>query len=326
MKKLTIILLAATLLVACKNTTKETTEEPVAEPTTEAAATWDYKLSLAQWSLSKPIFAGERDPMDFAFTAKELGFEGLEYVSQLYVNENINFPMKEAGLEKILEVLKQRSDSLGLENLIIMVDGEGDLSLDDESETQKAVENHYKWVDAAAYLGCHSIRVNLFGAQDPEAWASNSVRSLKALGTYAAEKGVNVLVENHGGLSSDAALLARVMEETGMENVGTLPDFGNFCLKREGGARWGAPCVEEYDRYGGVEELMPYAKGVSGKSYAFDENGNETSMDYYKLIQIVKDSGYEGYIDVEFEGPEADPIPGILATKKLIEEAATAAN
>lgn len=325
MKKISLLILSLSLLVACKNNTSENSEEMV-ETATDTVKAPEYHISLAEWSLSRPIFAGNYDPMDFAFTAKELGFEGLEYVSQLYTNDMIKFPMKDAGLEKILEVLKQRSDSMGLKNILIMVDGEGDLSMDDEAETQKAVENHYKWVDAAAYLGCHSIRVNLFGSTEPEAWVANSVRSLKSLGAYAATKGINVLVENHGGFSSDGNLLVQVMEGVGMENVGTLPDFGNFCLKREGGERWGAPCVEEYDRYKGTEQLMPYAKGVSGKAYAFDENGDETTIDYYKMLQIVKDSGYEGYIDVEFEGPEDDPIAGIKATKALIEKALQAAN
>jgi sugar phosphate isomerase/epimerase len=227
--------------------------------------------------------------------------------------------MKDAGLDAILNELKKRSDSLGMDNLIIMIDREGDLSFSDEAETQKAIENHKKWIDAAAFLGCHSIRINLFGDPDPETWVKNSVRSLKALGEYGATKNVNILVENHGGLSSDAALLARVMKEVGMDNCGTLPDFGNFCVKREGGARWSAPCIEEYDKYKGIAELMPFAKGVSAKSYDFDENGDETTIDYYKMMDIVAESNFQGYVGVEYEGE--DPIPGIKATKALVEKA-----
>lgn len=278
-----------------------------------------YKFSLAQWSLHKDLFAGKKDPMNFAQDAKDLGFTGLEYVSQLYVSDAMNFPMKDAGLDAILKELKKRSDSLGMENLIIMIDREGDLSFSDEAETQKAIENHKKWIDAAAFLGCHSIRINLFGDPDPETWVKNSVRSLKALGEYGATKNVNILVENHGGLSSDAALLARVMKEVGMDNCGTLPDFGNFCVKREGGERWGAPCIEEYDKYKGIAELMPFAKGVSAKSYDFDENGDETTIDYYKMMGIVAKSNFQGYVGVEYEGE--DPIPGIKATKALVEKA-----
>jgi len=320
MTKLTSLLVLCILVFSCKNASEK--EASIAEKTSEtisvAASTPVYKLSLAQWSLNKLIFTGQADPMDFASTAKEMGFEGLEYVSQLYTNENVNFSMKDAGLQNILNELKKRSDSLGLENLLIMIDGEGDLSFSDEKATQTAIENHKKWIDAAAFLGCHSIRINLFGEEDPEAWAKNSVNSLKALATYAAPKNINIIVENHGGLSSDGGLLARVMKETAMSNVGTLPDFGNFCLKKEGGARWGAPCVEEYDKYKGLAELMPYAKGVSAKSYAFDDEGNETTLDYYKMMQIVKDSGFEGYIGTEFEGDVEDPKEGIAATRALI--------
>jgi sugar phosphate isomerase/epimerase len=254
-----------------------------------------------------------------------MGFEGLEYVSQLYTNENVNFSMKDAGLQNILKELKKRSDSLGLENLLIMIDGEGDLSFSDEKATKTAIDNHKKWIDAAQFLGCHSIRINLFGEEDPEAWVSNSVKSLRALATYAAPKNVNIIVENHGGFSSDAGLLARVMKEATLTNIGTLPDFGNFCLKKEGGARWNAPCVEEYDKYKGVAELMPFAKGVSAKSYAFDSEGNETTVDYYKMMQIVKDSGFKGYIGTEFEGDVEDPTEGIAATRALILKAAAQA-
>ena len=206
-----------------------------------------------------------------------------------------------------------------------MIDGEGDLSFSDEKATKTAIENHKKWIDAAQFLGCHSIRINLFGEEDPEVWVTNSVNSLKALAAYAAPKNVNIIVENHGGLSSNAALLARVMTTVAMDNVGTLPDFGNFCLKREEGARWGAACVEEYDKYKGIAELMPFAKGVSAKSYAFDANGDETTVDYYKMMQIVKDSGFEGYIGTEFEGDVEDPTAGIAATKALILKAAAQA-
>ena len=320
MNKITSLLLLCCLVFSCKNAPEKDSEtaENQVETAVEVETTPSYKLSLAQWSLSRLIFTGKADPMDFAATAKEMGFEGLEYVSQLYTSENVKFAMKDAGLPAILEELKRRSDSLNMQNVLIMIDGEGDLSFTDEAATQKAIENHKKWVDAAQYLGCHSIRVNLFGEQDPEAWVANSVRSLKALAAYAASKNVSIIVENHGGLSSNGNLLARVMKEVGMDNCGTLPDFGNFCLKREGGARWGAPCVEEYDMYQGMKDLMPYAKGVSAKSYAFNEAGDETKIDYYKMMQIVRDSGFEGFVGIEFEGDVDDPTAGIAATKALV--------
>lgn len=322
MKKIIFIFFVSIAFLACKDEKKETTE--TAETTTETISEpiKEYKYSLAQWSLNKPIFAGTADPMDFAQTARDLGFDGLEYVSQLYVNDAVNFPMKGAELQVILDSLKVRSERYEMENLIIMVDGEGDLSFNDEAATAQAVENHKKWIDAAAYLGCHSIRINLFGENDPEEWVANSVRSMKALCEYAAPKNVNIIVENHGGLSSHGELVARVMKEVNMENAGTLPDFGNFCLKREGGERWGAPCVEEYDKYIGIEELMPWATGVSAKSYEFDENGDETKIDYYKMMDIVNQSDFNGYVGIEFEGDVEDPTHGILATKELVIKAA----
>ena len=322
MKKTLLFLFAVTSLIACKDGSKETDETSQNDKMADSVATAKtYKLSLAQWSLNKPIFAGTADPMDFAKTASELGYEGLEYVSQLYVNDAVNFPMKNTGLQTILDTLKARSERYGMRNVLIMVDNEGDLSFNDETATQQAVENHKKWVDAAEFLGCHSIRVNLFGEEDPDAWVKNSVRSLKALCAYAAPKNINIIVENHGGMSSNGSLLTRVMKEVAMTNCGTLPDFGNFCLKREGGERWGAPCVEEYDRYKGLEELILFAKGVSAKSYAFDANGDETTIDYYKMMAIVQNSDFDGFVGIEFEGPEDDPIPGINATKALVQKA-----
>jgi len=300
-------------LMSCQNDMKKP------EETAPQAPKQEFKLSLAQWSIHSQIWGGSMDPMDFASVAKDLGYTGLEYVNHLYVGDMVNYPMKDQGLDAVLKELKRRSDSLGMTNVLIMVDGEGDLSVDDEAVTAQAVDNHKKWVDAAAFLGCHSIRVNLFGASDPEAWVTNSVRSLKALSAYAQDQNISILVENHGGHSSDAKLLSRVMEGVGMDNCGTLVDFGNFCLRRENNERWGAPCVEEYDRYQGIEELMVYAQGVSAKSYAFDAEGNETTMDFPRILNIVRDSGFSGFIGVEFEGPDADPLPGMAATKSLIE-------
>lgn len=306
--------IAATFaLISCQNNQKET------EETTPEVPKQNFEISLAQWSIHSKIHDGTIDPMDFASIAKGLGYTGLEYVSNLYVGDQVNYPMKEQGLDAILTELKRRSDSLGMTNVLIMVDDVGDLSVEDQAITKQAVENHKTWVDAAAFLGCRAIRVNLFGTSDPEAWVASSVRSLKALSTYAADKNIAILVENHGGLSSDAKLLAQVMTEVGMDNCGTLVDFGNFCVRRENGERWDGPCVQEYDRYQGIEELMPYAQGVSAKSYEFDAEGNEVTMDFPKILNIVKDSGFSGFIGVEFEGAVADPFPGMEATKSLIE-------
>jgi len=273
-----------------------------------------FKLSLAQWSLHKAIRDEKTlDAIDFAQKANELGFEGLEYVSQLY-KEQIEI----IGMEALKDSLKSKSEQYGLKNLLIMVDGEGELASPDEGKRNEAIENHKKWVDAAAFLGCHSIRVNLFGTDDPEIWKQTSTDGLSKLASYAKTKNINIIVENHGYLSSNAALLVEVIKSVNTSNCGLLPDFGNFCLKREGGERWSANCIEEYDRYKGVTEMMPYAKAVSAKSHDFDENGNETKTDYIKMLQIVKDAGYTGYIGVEYEGSILSEEDGIEATKNLL--------
>ncbi|MFT5861413.1 MAG: sugar phosphate isomerase/epimerase [Flavobacteriales bacterium] len=316
------------LLTACKSgsdTEPEETKIPEKKVLTINPDGTFFKMSLAQWSLHKPIEAGTLSPMDFAKTAKEMGFDGIEYVSSMYVPAIKEYDNLEEAYEKILVPLKLKSEQYGVENLIIMVDNEGDLASSDPKEVARAIANHSMWIDVAEYLGCHSVRVNLFGNEDNQAaWRAQATSSLKRLSTYAQQKKINVIVENHGGFSSNAGLLWKTISGVSMSNCGTLPDFGNFCLAREGGARWGAACVEEYDKYRGVEELMPLAKAVSAKSYAFDADGNETTIDYEKMLRIVKDAGYDGYIGVEFEGDAADPTAGISATKNLLIKAAKA--
>jgi len=298
-------------IVSCKN--KEKKSEEIEADTTEEKAPF-FKLSLAQWSLHKAINDEKTlDPIDFAKEASSLGFEGIEYVSQLYKNQ-----IESIGMDSLLHVLKAKSEKHNVKNLLIMVDGEGDLASVDEKKRVEAVDNHKKWVDAAAFLGCHSIRVNLFGTTDPEEWKTTAADGLSKLAAYAVDKNINVIVENHGYLSSNAALLVEVIKSVNASNCGVLPDFGNFCLKREGGELWNAKCIEEYDKYKGVKELMPFAKAVSAKSYDFDEDGNETTIDYTKMLQIVKDAGYTGFIGVEYEGGRLSELEGIKQTKDLL--------
>ena len=195
---------------------------------------------------------------------------------------------------------------------------EGDLADPDETKRNEAVENHKKWVDAAQKLGCHSIRVNTFGTNDPEVWKVTVVDGLKKLSEYAATKGINVLCENHGWLSSDVPKLLEAIQLVNMSNCGTLPDFGNWCVKRKEGAQWGE-CLEVYpDKYQGIKMMLTAAKAVSAKSYDFDENGNETTLDYPRILQLVKDSGYTNFIGVEYEGTRLSEREGILATKNLL--------
>jgi sugar phosphate isomerase/epimerase len=313
------VLLLSLMVISCKETVKKSDEaskhEEIANMTTEPF----FKLSLAQWSMHKMLFEGKMDPYSFAEKAKEWGFTGLEYVNQFYVPELKKANYSNEAMTAFVEKCNAQAAKFGMQNVLIMIDGEGGMAVPDPMERQKTIENHYKWVDAAAAMGCHAIRVNLYGTEDPVAWKANSVEALTKLATYAKSKHINILVENHGGLSSNGALLADVMKTVNMDNCGTLPDFGNFCIKRNAD---GSACTEEYDKYKGVAEMMPYAKAVSAKTHDFDANGNEVDIDYKKMLQIVKDAGYTGFIGVEYEGNEIGEEAGIIASRKLMLEAA----
>lgn len=261
-----------------------------------------FKISLAEWSLHRALGGKMLDNLEFPVKAKrDFGITAVEYVS-IFFKDYVTDP-------KYLTELKRITDYHGVTNVLIMVDGEGNLGEPTEEGRIKTVENHMKWVDAAEFLGCHSIRVNAGGSGTPEEHAANVVSGLRQLGEYGKTKGIGVIVENHGGHSSNGSWLANVIKTVKMPNVGTLPDFGNFRISAD----------EEYDRYKGMEELMPFAKGVSAKSYDFDKDGNETTIDFTRMIRIVKKSGYRGYIDIEYEGPNYSEEEGIMLTKKLLE-------
>ncbi|MBA6154403.1 sugar phosphate isomerase/epimerase family protein [Gelidibacter maritimus] len=304
-----LLFLVTSTLVGCKESASKSDKDLVLNEDKELF----FKLSLAQWSLHRAIGSDKLDPLDFAEKAKSMGFEGIEYVSGLY-----NKKIESMGMQTLLDSLKAKSEAHDIENVLIMIDGEGNLAASDEEERNQAVENHKKWVNAAEFLGCHSIRVNLFGSDNADDWIANATIGLKQLAEYGQSKGINVIVENHGGFSSNADLLTRVIKNIDMDNCGTLPDFGNFCVKRDSGGNWGGNCVEEYDKYKGTEEMMPFAKGVSAKSYNFDDEGNETTLDYPRLMKIVKDAGYTGYVGVEFEGSNVSEEKGIELTRDLL--------
>ena len=276
-----------------------------------------FKLSLAQWSLHNAIWKRQLDPYDFTAKAKELGFEGVEFVNQLYPDV-MKAKDKTAALKQFISKLNTAAKTEGVENVLIMIDGEGDLAVPSISERNQAIENHKAWVETAAAMGCHSIRINLFGERDEIAWKAQAAESMRKLGEFAAPYKINIIVENHGYLSSNAVLVMEMLAEVNLPNCGTLPDFGNFCLEREAGKRWDAACIREYDRYQGVKELLPKAFAVSAKSHDFDQAGNETHTDFKRMLQLVKDAGYTGFIGVEYEGQQLDEISGILATKELL--------
>jgi len=262
----------------------------------EALAKPRFKISLAEWSLHKALWAKEMTNLDFPVkAARDFGIYGVEYVSTFF---------KDTSTEYLNELLKISKDN-NVTNVLIMVDGQGSLGDADAATRNKAVENHHRWVEAAKFLGCHSIRVNAAGKGTETEVADAVVESLGKLSAFAAPLKINVVVENHGGLSSNGKWLLNVMTRVNMKNCGTLPDFGNFY---------------EYDRYLGMEELMPFAKGVSAKSYDFDAEGNEVKIDYYRIMKIVKDSGYKGWVDVEYEGSKLSEPEGIMATKRLLEK------
>ncbi|MCK5441210.1 MAG: sugar phosphate isomerase/epimerase [Maribacter sp.] len=307
--------LAMTILFSCKEAKKEDAEKM--DVTEVKAEEPFFELSLAQWSIHKMIREDNVDPYSFAEKAKNWGFTGLEYVSQLYNPELSDANYSKEAMAAFVEKSNALAKKHGLKNVLIMIDGQGNLAVNDENERNATVENHKKWVDAAAAMGCHSIRVNLNGSSDPEEWKANSIDGLTKLATYAKEKNINILVENHGGLSSNGALHAEVMAKVNMDNCGSLPDFGNFCITRSE-----TGCAEEYDKYKGVRELMPHAKAVSAKSNNFDAEGDETGIDYVKMLQTVKDAGYTGFIGVEYEGNVLSEEDGIIATRDLLIKAA----
>ncbi len=299
--------LTAGLLTAC---TSKTTQESTADSTSADAKTSTnlfFKISLAEWSLHRALYDKKMDNLDFPAKAKnDFGISAVEYVNQFFKDK-----AKDAAY---LAELKKRCDDNGVTSVLIMCDGEGAMADLDSKKRKEAVENHYKWVEAAKFLGCHSIRVNCYGEGTAEEVSKAGMDGLHALSEFAAQSNINVIVENHGGFSSNGEWLSKVIAGVNLPNCGTLPDFGNFCLKREKDT-----CVDSYDRYKGVTEMMPFAKGVSAKSYDFDENGNCIETDYAKMLPIVKAAGYTGHIGIEYEGGKLSEEEGIRATKKLLE-------
>ena len=309
---LSLTLLSDTL--SCKSSTNKKTP---ADPAPELF----FDLSLAQWSLHKTIRSGTMSPYDFAKVASEFGFKGLEYVNGLYPDV-MNSENKTTAIQAFVEKNNALAKQYNVKNVLIMIDDEGDLSSSEEQERMSAIENHKLWIDAAHQMGCTAVRLNLHGEKEEAKWIKNSIESLSALSEYAAPFNINVIVENHGGKSSNANLLMQVINRVSFSNCGTLPDFGNFCMSGEWGSLKDNKCNDPYEPYLGVSEMLPKAFGMSAKSYEFDANGDETILDYYKLLSIVKKGGYDGFIGVEYEGEELSEKEGILATKRLLEKVA----
>ncbi len=326
------VLGAGTSLVSCDSKAAKAAKEGYKAGIESNMKKPFFDISLAQWSLHKSFFGdalkggfggfakalredpdsllqGVLDPIDFpAIAKKEYGVDAVEFVNTFYYSraKDMNY----------LKDLKDRCDSEGVKAVLIMCDALGDLGDSDSKKRKQAVENHHPWVDAAKYMGCHAIRVNAAGTGSAEEVKDAAVQGLGLLTEYGQQNDINIIVENHGSYSSDGAWLSSVMAAVDNPYCGTLPDFGNFCIERNPDFS----CKKEYDRYKGMKELMPYAKGVSAKANDFDEDGYEINIDFRKILQIVKDAGYTGYIDIEYEGQTLSEPDGIRATKALLEK------
>jgi sugar phosphate isomerase/epimerase len=276
--------------------------QPAPGPTPARSEEPLFRISLAQWSFHRKLKAKELDPLDFpALAQDEFGIQAVEYV-------NAFFPDK-AGDFRWLGELRARCDRAGVRSQLIMIDSEGDLAQPDDEGRRRAVDNHFRWIAAAGFLGCHSLRVNAAGALDWEQGAAHAADSLRRLGDQGERYGIDVIVENHGGLSSNGKWLSAVMRRANHARVGTLPDFGNFRVS----------ITEEYDRYEGTRELMPWARAVSAKSYGFDARGEETTIDYHRMLRIVVEAGYRGHLGIEYEGERHSEVDGVRLTQRLLE-------
>lgn len=313
LRSLGLVTLASPFAISASCSSKPSAENDTGQQTTSPEnKDLFFKISLAEWSLNKQLFAGELDNLDFPAKAKnDFGIDAVEYVNQFFKDK--------AQDRAYLQDLKKRCDDIGVTSVLIMCDGEGGLGDTDAVKRMQAVDNHKKWVEAAQFLGCHSIRVNAYGEGSREAVAAAATEGLASLSQFAKDYKINVIVENHGGYSSDGKWLSEVIANTKMDNCGTLPDFGNFCVVMQDNE-----CKEWYDRYVGTREMMPYAKGVSAKAMQFDAQGNCVETDYNKMLQIVKDAGYRGHIGIEYEGSGLSEDEGIHATKALLQRVGSA--
>ena len=266
--------------------------------TTAAKKESRFKISLAQWTINKEIRDGQIDNLDFAKVARDHGIEAIEYVNQFFMDKALD--------NCYLGEMKKRANDLGVKSLLIMCDSEGNIGDPDNAKRTQTVENHKKWLHAAKYLGCHSIRVNAGSEGTWEEQVKLAADGLSRLTELGAQMELNVIVENHGGLSSNADWLVEVIQKVDHPRCGTLPDFGNFRIKQG----------ESYDSYKGIQKLMPFAKGVSVKDRVWDDKHNNLPLDYDKMLKIVSESDFSGYCGIEFGG-----YAGLATSRKTLQEA-----
>ena len=259
---------------------------------------------------------GKISPLDFAIKARELEIDAIEHVNTLYsVHSDY---LSKNSMKTLAKDLNSRANDNGVKNLLIMISDEGELASNRKKLRAMAIDKHKAWIDVANEIGCESVRVDLRGSNSFDKWKKNSIMSLNTLCEYSPN--LNITVENHGGFSSNGKYLADVMKSITQDNCGTLPDFGNFCIKGSPNPANLNVCKKWYDRYEGINDLMPFAKALSAKSYDFLDNGDEKYIDYYQMMRIVNNHPYEGYIGIEYEGNRLSEYEGILATKKLLEK------
>ncbi len=315
MNKSKCFLLGLIMLACCSCKSKivntEVNQEITKIDESEFKSESNPKLVLAQWTFNKDLFAGKMTTIDFINKASDLGFEGVEYVSQFF-QDKVEDDIYLAGL-------KSAAEKAGITSTMILVDVlDAKLGSSDSAERQRAISEHKKWIIAASKLGCPTIRVNAHGDGTADEMMSAIFESVKVLSNFGKTYDVKITIENHGQYSSDGKWLSELVGKLVPYGVGSVADFDNWCIEREDGKLWGSPCVKQYDRYLGIKELLPTAKSVSLKAFDFDSNGNAIKTDFKRMFQLIKEAQYDEYLSVEFEGHDMDPIEGIRKTLELV--------
>jgi len=306
-----IILLLYSIIALCLTAFKKVNDHTTSASTQEIQEN-RFHISLAQWTYNKQLFDGSMSNFEFLEKASELGFEGVEFVNQFFMDKIED--------HEYLDSLKSKSLGLGLENVLLMVDAAGNLGSSNKAFRDSAILMHKKWVDAAVSLACPSMRINAYGDGSRESCLTNASESISILADYASERGITILIENHGSYSSDADWLKSLLDRLADKNVKCNLDIDNWCVERKDVKLWGSDCINRYDPYIGMSTLITYAHGISVKAYQFDKKGEETKIDYKRMIEIIKQSSFSGYLGIEYEGSDINTDEGVLLTRKLLKK------
>jgi len=254
-----------------------------------------FQVGIQEYTFHRWI-GRKLDHLDYPALCKEkLGITHIEYWNRPFGGKHTD--------KKYVGELVKRTTGEGMKNVLILVDAKNQLDDANKDQRDKAVDEHKGWIDCAAQLGCDAVRVNCRSGGNPEANLKNAGDGVGRLCDYAKDTKVKVVIEPHGGHSQNPDWLLKAMKALDRTNAGILPDFNNF---------------GRYDRYDAVTKTLPFAPAVCAKALKFDDKGNETRTDYFRMLKIVYDSDFSGVITIEFEGGGIDPIEGSLMTKKLI--------